>query len=126
MINDIIDILDGTIVNIGIEFEVVVELNKDTNSVLAECLSVLKDNYKKKFEMGEPIYVTDIYKLLNKVKYVVDTKNVKIVEKTGIGYSSAQYSVEDNLSKDGRYLSVPENVILEIRDLDNDITGVAI
>ena len=80
MINDVIDILDGFIVNVGIEFEIVTELNKDTNSILAECLDTLKQNYKKKFEMGEPIYITDIYKLLNKVKYVVDTKNVKIIE----------------------------------------------
>lgn len=126
MINDVIDILDGSIVNIGIEFEVVVELNKDVNSVLSECLSVIKNNYLKKFEMGEPIYLTDIYKILNKVKYVVDTKNVKIVEKTGVGYSSTQYSVRDNLSKDGRYLSIPQTHIFEIKNLDTDIKGAAV
>lgn len=126
MINDVIDILDGSIVNIGIEFEVVVELNKDVNSVLAECLSALKIQYNKKFEMGEPIYITDIYKLLNKVRYVVDTKNVKIVEKSGVGYSSTQFSVRDNLSKDGRYLSIPQTHIFEIKDLNSDIKGVAV
>lgn len=126
MINDVIDILDGSIVNIGIEFEIVVELNKDTNSVLAECLSVLKSQYSKKFEMGEPIYITDIYKLLNKVRYVVDTKNVKIIEKSGAEYSSTQFSVKDNLSKDGRYLSIPQTHIFEIKDLNSDIKGVAV
>lgn len=126
MINDVIDILDGSIVNIGIEFEIVVELNKDANSVLAECLSALKSQYSKKFEMGEPIYITDIYKLLNKVRYVVDTKNVKIIEKSGAGYSSTQFSVKDNLSKDGRYLSIPQTHIFEIKDLNSDIKGVAV
>ena len=126
MINDVVDILDGSIINIGIEFQVVVELNRDVNSVLAECLSVLKNNYTKKFELGEPIYITDIYKLLNKVNYVVDTREVKIIEKTGIGYSSTQYSVVDNLSKDGRYLSIPQTHIFEIKDLDADIRGVAV
>lgn len=126
MINDVVDILDGSIVNIGIEFEIVVELNKDVNSTLAECLSVLKTKYKQKFEMGEPIYLTDIYKLLNNVKNVVDTRNVKIVEKASAGYSSTQYSVRDNLSKDGRYLSIPQTHIFEIKDLDADIKGVAV
>jgi len=126
MINDVIDILDGSIVNIGIEFEVVVELNKDVNATLSECLSVLKEKYKQKFEMGEPIYLTDIYKLLNNVKNVVDTKNVKIVEKSSAGYSSTQYSVVDNLSKDGRYLSIPQTHVFEIQDLDADIKGVAV
>lgn len=126
MINDIVDILDCTIVNVGIEFEVVVELNKDVNTVLAECLTALKTKYSKKFEIGEPIYLTDIYKTLNSVKYVVDTRNVMIVEKSGAGYSSAQYSVKENLSKDGRYLSIPQTHIFEIKDLDLDIRGVAV
>ena len=126
MINDVIDILDGSIVNIGIEFEIVVELNRDINSTLSECLTVLKDKYSQKFEMGEPIYLTDIYKLLNNVKYVVDTKNVKIVQKSSTGYSSTQYSVKDNLSKDGRYLSIPQTHIFEIKDLNTDIKGVAV
>jgi hypothetical protein len=125
MINDIVDILDGSIVNIGIEFEVVVEANRDVSSTLSECLAVLKDKYSQKFEMGEPIYLTDIYKLLNNVKNVVDTKNVKIVQKNSAGYSSTQYSVKDNLSKDGRYLSLPQTHIFEIKDLNSDIKGVA-
>ena len=77
---------------------------------------------------AQPDYLQQFLKLCieNKVKYVVDTKNVKIVEKTGIGYSSAQYSVEDNLSKDGRYLSIPQTHIFEIKDLDLDIKGVAV
>jgi hypothetical protein len=57
---------------------------------------------------------------------VVDTKNVKIVEKSGLGYSSTQYSIEDNLSKDGRYLSIPQTHIFEIKNLDMDIKGVAV
>lgn len=126
MINDIVDILDCTIVNVGIEFEIVVELNKDVNAVLSECLTALKNKYSKKFEIGEPIYLTDIYKTLNNVKYVVDTRNVMITEKTGAGYSSAQYSVKQNLSKDGRYLSIPQTHIFEIKDLDLDIRGVAV
>lgn len=126
MINDVVDILNGSIVNIGIEFEIVVETNKDVNATLSECLTVLKNKYSQKFEMGEPIYLTDIYKLLNNVKNVVDTKNVKIVEKYLSGYSTTQYSVRDNLSKDGRYLSLPQTHIFEIRDLDADIKGVAV
>jgi hypothetical protein len=126
MINDVVDILDATIINIGIEFEIVVELNKDVNSVLAECLSVLKEKYTKKFEIGEPLYLTDIFKLLNNVKHVVDTRNVMITEKYGAGYSNAQFSAKENLSKDGRYLSIPQTHIFEIKDLDLDIRGVAV
>ena len=126
MLNDTVDILDATIINVGINFQVITELTKDSNLVLNDCLNKLKTLFSEKLNIGEPLYITDIYKTLNAVVGVVDTKNVSIFQKTGEGYSSSQFNLYDYLSKDGRYLSVPENVILEIKDLNSDITGVAI
>jgi len=125
MINDTVDILDAVIVNIGLKFEVITDLTKDTNIILSGCITSVKAILKEKLNIGEPFYLTDVYKTLNAVNGVVDTKSVSVFQKTGEGYSSSQFSVADNLSKDGRYLSAPENTIIEIRDLDNDITGVA-
>jgi hypothetical protein len=82
--------------------------------------------FTEKMNIGEPLYLTEIYKTLNAVPGVVDTKSVSVFQKTGSGYSSSQFPIFDNLSKDGRYLSVPENVILEIKSLDDDITGVTL
>lgn len=126
MINDTVDILDAVIVNIGLNFEVITELTKDTNLILNDCLTAVKEALTEKLNIGEPFYLTDIYKTLNAVNGVIDTKNVSIYQKTGDQYSSSQFSISEHLSKDGRYLSVPENTIVEIRDLDNDITGVAV
>lgn len=126
MINDTVDILDATIINIGIKFKVITDLTKDTNLILNDCLTAVKSQLQEKLNIGEPFYLTDIYKTLNAVNGVVDTVNVNVYQKTGDGYSSSQFSVYDNLSKDGRYLSVPENVIVEIRDLDSDISGEAV
>jgi len=126
MINDTVDILDATIVNVGITFRVITDLTKDTSIVLNDCLTAVKAQLRDQLNIGEPFYLTDIYKTLNAVNGVMDTVEVNIFQKTGEGYSSSQFSVYDNLSKDGRYLSVPENVIIEIRDLDSDITGEAV
>jgi len=125
MINDTIDILDAVIVNIGLKFEVITDLTKDTNLVLDDCLKAVKATLQEKLNIGEPFYLTDVYKTLNAVNGVADTKSVTIFQKTGTNYSSSQFSIADYLSKDGRYLSVPEDTIIEIRDLDSDITGVA-
>lgn len=126
MINDTVDILDAVIVNIGLNFEVITDLTKDTNLVLNDCLTAVKTILQEKLNIGEPFYLTDVYKALNAVNGVADTRSVTIYQKTGENYSSSQFSISDNLSKDGRYLSVPEDTIIEIRDLDTDITGVAI
>lgn len=126
MLNDTVDILDPVIVNIGIDFQIITELTKDTNIILSDCLKTLKSSLAEKLNIGEPFYLTDVYKTLNAVNGVIDTKTVTVYQKTGENYSNVQFNVKDNLSKDGRYLSVPDNVILEIKDLDSDIVGVAI
>jgi hypothetical protein len=90
---------------------------------LAACLQALKDKYNSKFNIGEPFYVSDIYKTLNLVDGVTDTKTVTIERKTGANYSQAEFSIKSNTSKDGRFIKVPQNIILEIKDLDQDIVG---
>jgi len=55
---------------------------------------------------------------------VVDTTRVKVVQKTGLNYSSnVHFDIEDNTSADGRHIIVPDNAILEIKYPDMDIKG---
>ena len=74
--------------------------------------------------MGQPFYISEIYKVLNDLPEVVDTTSVIIVNKTGTAYSTAGYDVESNMTKDGRFIKVPENVILEVKFPEQDIVGV--
>ena len=126
MLNDSIDILDGKVANIGIEFEVIIKLDANPNQVLVECIDRLQQKFATKFDMGTPLYISEIYKLLNSIPEVVDTRDVKIVNKNGSGYSGSVYDAENNVSSDGRYISVPEDTVLEIRYLDKDIIGVVV
>ena len=123
MINDSIDILDAGIVNIGINFELIGELEKDFTIVLNDAIDELKAKFTTKFEIGEPIYISDIFSTLNEVDGVVDTRNVQIVRKFGAGYSTVQYEIDANTSSDGRLVRIPENLIFEIKDLNSDIVG---
>ena len=124
MINDSVDILDAQIVNIGINFQVVGELDKDFTVVLNDCIETLKSKYQTKFNLGEPFYISDVYSTLNEVDGVVDTTAVSIVRKSGSGYSPTQFDIPQNTTKDGRLIKVPENLILEIKNFDSDIVGV--
>lgn len=124
MINDSVDILDATIVNIAINFEIIGELEKDFTLVLNDAIDSLKEKYQTKFNLGEPFYISDVYRTLNDVDGVVDTVSVDIEVKNGAGYSPTEFDVEQNTSRDGRLIKVPDNTILEIKDLDADIVGV--
>jgi hypothetical protein len=123
MVNDTVDVLDAVIVNIQIKFTVIIELDKTPSVVLNDCLTTLKEKYANKLNLGEPFYISDIYKYLNATEGVVDTSEVTIERKTGANYSQAEFSIINNTSKDGRFIFVPENVILEIKDLGTDIIG---
>ena len=124
MINDTIDILDGKIVNVGLQFEILGELEKDYNTVLNDALDTVKDYFSSKYKIGQPIYVSDIYKILNDVPGVVDTTSIKFFRQTGTGYSALPFDVKGHTSKDGRVIYVPNDTVLEIKNLGSDITGV--
>lgn len=126
MINDTIDILDGRIVNFGIEFELVGVLDKSPAEILSVSIDALKENYKGKSFFGVPFYISDVYRILNDLPEVIDVKTVKIVKKTGTDYSSVNYDIEQNITGDERFIMVPEDMILELRYPDQDITGVIV
>lgn len=123
MLNDNIDILDAKIVNIGIDFSILCELGRDKYSILQTAIEAIKNNFKNPPDIGEPLYITDIYNVLKKVNYVIDAIDVKVYQKTGELYSSVLYDFENNKSADGRYIYFPENVIYEIKYPTSDIFG---
>ena len=123
MINDTVDILDAKIINIGIEFEVVSSEDVNRYEVLDSTIQALVNKFNRTMYIGERFYITDVFTELNKVRGVVDTVNVKLVNKSGGNYSQSTFNIDKYMSLDGRYLSVPDNVILEIKFPTVDIKG---
>ena len=60
--------------------------------------------------------------ILKDVPEILDVVNVKITSKTGADYSSFSYSIEDNLSPEGRVVYIPQDCVWEIK-FKSDITG---
>jgi hypothetical protein len=123
MLNDTIDIIDAKIVNYGIDFEVVGDLETNKFEILNNCNLALINFFSDTFEIGESVSITDVYNILNQVNGVVDTTSVDIVIKTGINYSETRFNVARAISADGRFISVPSNVIMEIKFPATDIIG---
>ena len=123
MINDTVDILDSKIVNIGIRFEAVAELEQNKYIVQRTAVDRLREFYREHRDIGEPFSITKIYTELNKVDGVSDVVSVEIFQKTGQSYSDIRFDIDGSTSPDGRYIAVPENVILEIKFPTIDIMG---
>ena len=126
MINDTIDILDGQIVNFGIQYKVLGSLDKSQAEILSDCNTALKSLYQEQLLFGAPFYISEIYRTLNDLDSVVDTQNVKIVQKIGTDYSTYDFDIDAATTDDDRFIVVPENVVLELKFPNEDIVGVVV
>ena len=125
MVNDTIDILDAKIINIGINFRISADLGANKYQVLQDCTDKITNNYLNvKFQIGEHLQISDIYKLLNQVPGVSDTTYVEFSNKVGGLYSNYVFDVTENTSSDGRFLVIPQNSVAEVLFPETDIVGV--
>jgi hypothetical protein len=124
MINDTIDILNARILNISIDFAIVADQETNKFDILSSCIERLRKHYEVLPDIGEAFYITDIYKIINDVDGVVDTKRVAVKQKTGGRYSDLGFNIRENMSPDGRYFTIPEDAIIEIKFPLQDIKGV--
>ena len=125
MINDAIKIKDAFVVNIGIEFDIIVLPNYNNNEVLTRCIDALKDYFEiDKWQINEPIILKDLFILLDKVEGVQTVKKVTIVNKAGeaLGYSAYGYDVQGATVNDVVYPSI-DPMIFEVKFPDEDIKG---
>ena len=123
MINDTIDIVDPKVINIGIKFAAVVDYDQDKLEALNSAITEIQSMFNQHLDIGQPIYITNIYDKLNNLEEIVDVTNVEIVNKTGGLYSDTSLSIKSYISADGRILYAPNNVVYELRYPNRDIRG---
>ncbi len=126
MMGDTFDILEARVINLGIDFEFIPAQNYTKSEALALCVRELQEFYRIKPEIGEPLYINDIYKTLNELDAVVDVTDVTIRSLSGLGYSSISFDIDNNLSLDGRTLKLPVDFIYEIKNPMIDIRGTTL
>jgi hypothetical protein len=126
MLNDTIDILDGQVVNFEIEYKVLGELDYNQTEVLNQCNDAIKEFFNTKLLFGAPLYISEIYKILNDLDSVTDTQDVTIKQKFGANYGSYAFDIDAATSSDGRLITVPENVVMELKFPDQNIIGVVV
>lgn len=126
MITDTVDILDAKVINIGLSYSLLV----DPVFVKADVLNNVKNQllfyYSTKLDLGQDFSLLDVYREIRKIKGVLDVKSVKVKNITDFTYSQIAFDVAQNTSSDGNSIICPKNAIFEIKNLNNDIVGVAI
>tara|TARA_R110001592_G_scaffold33669_2_gene116538 strand:- start:5 stop:1846 length:1842 start_codon:yes stop_codon:yes gene_type:complete len=125
MIGDSVEIRDAYIINIGVEFEIIVLPNFNNNRVLSLCIDSLKNYFSTdKWQLNQPIFLRDLYVRLDRIEGVQTVKNVKLLNKSNalLGYSQYSYDIDGATQNQIIYPSLDPS-IFEIRYPNEDIKG---
>ncbi len=126
MVNDSLDILDATIINIGIEFSALCPRDVNKNSVFNEAKEKIYEKLnEQKPEIGEAFNMTEIFKILKEIDEILDVTDIRIVAKNSASHSDFLYNIDGNISTSGRMVHMPKNCIWELK-YKNDITGTIV
>jgi hypothetical protein len=125
MVNDSVNIKDAFIINIGVNFDVIILPNYNSNEILTKCILALKDFFAiDKWAINQPIVLRDIYILLDAIEGVQTVKSVDITNLVGedLGYSPYAYSIPAATAANVVYPSLDPSVF-EVKYPDTDIQG---
>ena len=125
MVNDSINIKDAFIINIGINFDIIVLPNFNSNEVLTRCILAMQNFFTiDKWQINEPIILRDLYVILDEVEGVQTVKNITISNKVGtaLGYSEFAYDVTGATINNVVYPSL-DPMIFEVKYPNTDIQG---
>lgn len=125
MINDAINIKDAFIINIGIEFSIVVRPNYNNNETLTKCIAALTTYFNiKNWQINQPIIIAELNILLDKIEGVQTVKDLKIDNLAGevLGYSEYAYDVIGATINNVVYPSI-DPMVFEVKYPNTDIKG---
>jgi len=123
MLTDAVNIKDAFVVNIGVKYDVLVLPNYTGRDVLLACTQVLQDYFKvEKWSINQPVNLSTLYTLLDRVKGVQTVQNIEIENKVGGLYSQYAYDVKGATKNNIVYPSY-DPCIFEVKYPDTDIVG---
>ena len=125
VIGDNIEIRDAFIINIAVNFEIIVLPKYNNNNVLLSCIEFLKNHFKRdKWQMNQPIFIASLFVGLDRIEGVQTVNDVKITNKAGVstGYSQYAYNIDSSTLNKVIYPSLDIS-IFEVKYPDIDIKG---
>lgn len=125
IMTDSVNIKDAFIINIGIDFEIVVDETYNSNEVLLRCIDMLKKYFdNEKMGVGKPIFKNTVLKEISLVEGVLSVTNLEIFNlyDTTQGYSGNVYNIEAATKRNIIYTSLDQS-IFEIKYPNKDIRG---
>lgn len=123
MLTDAVNVRDAFVVNIGVEYEVVVLPEYNAREVLVRVQEAVKDFFSiTRWTINQPIEISKLYTAIDRVKGVQSAENIKITNKVDGSYSNIAYDIEGARKRNVIYPSY-DPMIFEVKFPDRDIVG---
>lgn len=131
MLTDQVNILDGFVVNIGVNFGIVTYKNQNLNEVLTRCIDAIREFFNiERWQLNQPIIVNDVYSTILQVDGVQNVTSLEIVNKyafkDGGDYENFVYDIKAATDVNGIIYPSIDPAIFELRYPNVDIVGKAL
>lgn len=125
MLTDTLDIKDAYVINIGVQYDIVLRQGAGSVDVLLRCNQVLQNYFNiKNRAINETINLVELQNLLNQIQGVQVVKDIRVINKVGIeeGYSEYAYDIQA-ATRNGIVYPSYDISIFEVKYPDIDIEG---
>ena len=125
VIGDSVRIKDAFVINIGVNFDIIVAPNYNSNEVILAAIEAVKTYFSiNNWQINQPILLKNLSLLIDNVEGVQTVSNVEIVNLTGetLGYSNYAYDVKGATVNNVVYPSI-DPMIFEVKYPNVDIKG---
>ena len=122
-VTDALNIKDAFVINVGINYDILVKPNYNSRDVLLACNVVVQDFFEiSKWNINQPINISTIYSLLDNITGVQTVSQVEVVNKQGGNYSEYAYDIKGATRNNIVYPSY-DVMIFELKYPNIDIKG---
>ena len=125
MLTDAINIKPAYIINIGVNYDIVLRPNYNGQDVLARTLTAVQSFFDiDNWQINQPIVLSNLYTAIDSVEGVQTVKNIEVVNLSGeaSGYSKYSYDVKGATNNNVIYPSLDPS-IFEVKYPNVDIKG---
>ena len=125
MLTDAVVIKDAFIINIGVNFDVILQPNFNNRVILNNCINALIAYFDiDRWQLNQPILINNVRNVLDNIEGIQTVKKLEIVNKVGTNenYSEFAYDMKGATIDEVLYPSLDPS-IFELKFPDTDIQG---
>ena len=128
MLNDFLDIQSGEVIDLGLQIDLVIDKNQNSTDIIKSVIDAATSFFDVTTrKMGDPLFVGNIHRIIGNVNGVVNVVDIRVYNKIGGNYSSAQVAqpyVDPNtmeIMQSDNTIYMKSNQIFQVRFPSSDI-----